>query len=319
VPGPGDVIPYPPYPAAGAAAQGALQYALETTQQLLKELYWGAEGANAPALPDGGVGLLARIRQLLEVNQQIASLLPAALADGGRLKVEDQHTGLATQATLLTVASRLLDVFNRLGDINADGATVAINADEINLNTDQVEAFLQAIRDRLPAVLGPQTSAASLAVVLAAEQQALVQAMATALGTPADLEATGDGTLTGILKRIRTLLSGLSASPVVKRTADASANGDNNLWIPQSGKRIRLYYFGYSAGAGVDGVLARLKLEGYHAGAAIDTQRLVAAGQPFARNILAGTRYIDGGIDGKLIVNLDAAKLVHANFELEEV
>lgn len=111
----------------------------------------------------------------------------------------------------------------------------------------------------------------------------------------------------------------VTSESVVKRTAVASSAGDNTIYTPTSGKKIRLYFFGYSAGADVAGVLAGLKLGGYNGGAVFDKQYLIAPGQPYARNIQGGKLYVEGGVDGVLSVNLDAAQTVYCNFELEEI
>lgn len=107
-------------------------------------------------------------------------------------------------------------------------------------------------------------------------------------------------------------------SPVsVKGTAECNALGDNVVFPCPVGKRVRLYFFGYSAGAGVSGVLVNLKLQG----TSIDSQYLVAPGQPYARNIQAGQdkNYVDG-LDGEdLVVELSAGQLVYVNYELELV
>lgn len=110
-----------------------------------------------------------------------------------------------------------------------------------------------------------------------------------------------------------------SSESLVKRTVTVSSAGDTTLYTPASGKKVRLLFFSYSAGANVSGVLAGLKLDGYNGGAAIDQQYLIAPGQPYARNIQAGWRHIEGSIDGLLRVNLGAAQTVYVNVELEEV
>lgn len=107
---------------------------------------------------------------------------------------------------------------------------------------------------------------------------------------------------------------------LVKDTFTATgATLDQAVHTPESGKAIRLYFFGYSCGAGVDGVLAQLKLGGYNDGNPFDAQYLVAAGQPYARNIQGGKRFIQGGADGALSIVRSADQLVHVNYELEEV
>lgn len=194
MPSPGDVVPYPPYPAAGAGAQGALQYNLESTQ-LRIEAQLGAEGTAPPALPTAGAGALARLRQILEVLQASTPLTAGQLTAEGLSKEATQGmihgllnaalnvalTTRASEVSLLTAITKLTDIYNRLGDINANGATIAIDTDAINLNTDQVESFLQQIRDRLPVAVGQQLSDASLAVVLSTAQEAILASVVSEL------------------------------------------------------------------------------------------------------------------------------------------
>lgn len=106
---------------------------------------------------------------------------------------------------------------------------------------------------------------------------------------------------------------------LTKGTIVASASGDTVVYTPAAGKSIRLYFFGYSADAGVTGVLVGLKLAGYAAGAVFDAQYLITSGQAYARNIQGGKRYIQGSVNGALTVNLGAAQTVHVNYELDEV
>lgn len=108
-----------------------------------------------------------------------------------------------------------------------------------------------------------------------------------------------------------------AAESVVKATATASSNGNNTIHTPSAGTRIRLYFFGYSAGANVTGVLAELRFAA--AGTIFDRQYLSSAGQPYARNVFAGKHYVEGGLNEALIVTLDAAQTVYVNVELEEV
>lgn len=106
-------------------------------------------------------------------------------------------------------------------------------------------------------------------------------------------------------------------STFIKKTVTATSTGDNAIHTPASGKKIRLYFFGYSAGSNVEGILCSLKFN--TSGTVFDRQYLTAAGQPYARNIQAGKRYIDGAIDKPLVLSLDASQTVYCNVELEEI
>lgn len=110
-----------------------------------------------------------------------------------------------------------------------------------------------------------------------------------------------------------------AGTALVKRTVTVSSSGTSLVHSPAAGKRIRLYFFGYSAGVGTSGNLVQLKLAGYNGGAAFDAQYLSAPGQPYARNIKAGAGYIEGEVDGDLEVALSANQTVYVNYEIEEI
>jgi len=111
----------------------------------------------------------------------------------------------------------------------------------------------------------------------------------------------------------------VTSQPVTRGTVTVSASGDTVVYTPAAGKAIRLYFFGYSAGASVSGITVQLKLAGYNSGNPIDTQYLIAAGQAFSRNMEGGDRYIQGAVNGSLTVNLSGAQAIYFNYELDEV
>lgn len=100
-------------------------------------------------------------------------------------------------------------------------------------------------------------------------------------------------------------------------TTTASSSGNNTVYTPASGKKVRLYSFGYSAGANVTGCLAGLRFG--PAGTIFNNQYLITAGQAWNRNFQGGKRYIEGAVDESLIVNLGAAQTVYINYEAEDV
>lgn len=108
-----------------------------------------------------------------------------------------------------------------------------------------------------------------------------------------------------------------SVQTLTKKTVTASSSGTNTIHTPAAGKKVRLYYLGYSAGATVTGVLVGMRFTA--GGTDFDNQYLVTPGQPFGRNIQAGKRYIDGGTNEALVVNLSAAQTVYVNIEIEEI
>lgn len=106
---------------------------------------------------------------------------------------------------------------------------------------------------------------------------------------------------------------------VIKATILANTVGDTTVYTPSAGKAVRLLFFGFSAGAGVTGNLAQIKLAGYNGGAVVDSQYLVASGQAYSRNLQGGKRYVQGSANGLLAVTLSAAQNVYVNYELEEI
>lgn len=103
----------------------------------------------------------------------------------------------------------------------------------------------------------------------------------------------------------------------VKGSTLCNSIGDNVVYFCPQGHKLRLFFFGYSAGLNVTGVLIGLILQNI----VIDNQYLVTPGQPYARNIQAGTEknYVDGEFDEDLVVNLSAAQGVYVNYELEVI
>ncbi len=124
------------------------------------------------------------------------------------------------------------------------------------------------------------------------------------------------GILSGTLDVSGAVESSVAQADLPKMTATCGSAGDNTVHTPAAGKKIRLLFFGYSAGANVAGVLVGLR---FGAGTVFDRQYLIAPGQPYARNVKAGDGYVEGGVDEPLVVNLDAAQTVYVNIEYEEV
>jgi hypothetical protein len=171
MPAPGTPVPYPPLPQVGGS-QG--QYSLESTQLRIE------------AKLGEGLLLQNQIQQPL-TEQQLATAglnREATQAIISAAVVASLNVALSTRATetsLLQAIVRLGDIYNRLGEINTSGSSIAIDADELNLNTDQLEGFLEQIRDRLPVDLGQRLSAASLAVVLSTQQEAILASVVAEL------------------------------------------------------------------------------------------------------------------------------------------
>lgn len=138
-------------------------------------------------------------------------------------------------------------------------------------------------------------------------------------GTGTFVVGDGGGSLTvdGTVAATQSGTWTVSSETFTKKSVTASSSGNNTIHTPAAGKKIRLYFFGYSAGSDVTGVLCALKFG--TAGTVFDRQYLSAAGQPYARNIQAGKRYVDGAVDEVLVLNLSAAQTIYTNVELEEI
>lgn len=106
-------------------------------------------------------------------------------------------------------------------------------------------------------------------------------------------------------------VSTLPVDTLTKASVLANTSGDTTLVNP-GGQSVRLYFFGYSASSSNGSpVLAALR---FGSNAAFDNQYL-SPSQPYARNIGAGRKYIQGAAGEALIVNLSAAQTVYCNIE----
>lgn len=111
---------------------------------------------------------------------------------------------------------------------------------------------------------------------------------------------------------VNTTITSLPVDTFTKSSSIATTSGDLTLVAPPGGQRVRLFFFGYSASpANGASVLVALR---FGANTALDNQYL-SPSQPYARNIGAGRRYIEGGVNEALIVNLSAAQTVYCNIE----
>lgn len=135
MPSPGDVVPYPPYPAAGAAAEGGLQYSLEATQVLVK------------AVLDS---ILARLPSALAADQSLKVTLQNSIvaAISGNVAVTNMipavETGLAKEATQLLVrgdTARLDIALSALRDALKGGKTLGDIWTSLQLQKELAESI----------------------------------------------------------------------------------------------------------------------------------------------------------------------------------
>jgi len=144
VPNPGDVVPYPPYPAAGAAAQGGLQYSLEATQLLVKAVLESVVARLPPALAADQslkVTLQNSIVAAISGNVAVTNMIPAV------------ETGLAKEATLgqIKVLAEAIATEATLGQLKVVAESIAKEATQglIKAKTDNLDISLSALRDAL--------------------------------------------------------------------------------------------------------------------------------------------------------------------------
>ena len=112
------------------------------------------------ALEETQAAILLELAQKLEAGQAIA-LTPETLAALETVTAsitnlpetyplpELQLGTLATQATLAQVLTRLGDIFNAVDGLEVTAGNIEFNASNLNLQTDEVEALLRQVRDRL--------------------------------------------------------------------------------------------------------------------------------------------------------------------------
>ena len=136
-----------------------------------------------------------------------------------------------------------------------------------------------------------------------------------AIGTPTEVEASGDGTLIAIFKRIRTLLASVpvtGAGTLTVASGQVSGLGNNTLITPTSGKALRVSYASYNPTLALEAAF-----------------RFGAAGSLWLRNNLVANsvvskdfgdlRWIQGAVDEVLILNLSAALATNWNVFYVEV
>lgn len=101
------------------------------------------------------------------------------------------------------------------------------------------------------------------------------------------------------------------------KAGTAFSSGDTTIHTPAAGKAIRLHYISINAdGANSTDCTTILK---FAAGGSSIYKLCLKAGAMWARNIGAGRRYIQGGINEALIINLSAAQNIHYSIEYEEI
>ncbi len=100
------------------------------------------------------------------------------------------------------------------------------------------------------------------------------------------------------------------------KAVTASTSGDTTIHTPTASNRVKLGYICLSAdGANSADVTVIVK---FTAGGSTLYKISLKAGAIWARNIGAGQRYLDGGVNNALIVNLSTAQTVNISIEYTE-
>jgi hypothetical protein len=161
---------------------------------------------------------------------------------------------------------------------------------------------------------GQKTMAGSTPVVLPSDQSAVpvnptAETAGVGVGAAADAEASGNGSVIGILKRLRTLLGGLlltdlrRGQTILFAAIDVAASGDNTIVAADATRKIKVLAYNYVC----DGTVAvRWKsgagtnLSGAKAFVA-NTGLCSAVGTP------AGGHLLETAVNQALVLNLSAA------------
>lgn len=108
----------------------------------------------------------------------------------------------------------------------------------------------------------------------------------------------------------------IPALAISKKSVELTLLGDTTIHTPATGKRIRLFSFGYSASGTLDTGNVKTRWR-FGVGSYKDTQFLTG-NQGYAKSPGNGKFYYEGGIDESLIVNLGIAANVAVNIDYDE-
>lgn len=129
--------------------------------------------------------------------------------------------------------------------------------------------------------------------------------------------AVGSGVVTaGTLRTTLATDVGLPTDTTSAQGSTHSASGDNTVLTPGVGNRIRLNYISLSADGGNSADVTVIVK--FASGGGTNYKVSLKAGSIWARNVGAGRRYLDGGTNNALIINLSAAQTVHCSIEYDE-
>lgn len=110
--------------------------------------------------------------------------------------------------------------------------------------------------------------------------------------------------------------SGIGSSVTTATGVTVSTVGDNTIYTPTAGFRIRVYYISMSADSGNGAAVTAIVKFGA-SGATLYKVSLTPKAI-WARNVGAGRNWIEGLVNEAVIVNLSAGQQVHVSIEYDE-
>lgn len=108
----------------------------------------------------------------------------------------------------------------------------------------------------------------------------------------------------------------MATSAVSSKALSVSVSGNNTIYTPEAGHRIKLSYLALSAdGANSADVTVTVRFGSSPANYIFSLK----AGSILARNIGAGNRHLQGGTDEPVVVSLSTNQTVHVSIEFDEM
>jgi BMFP domain-containing protein YqiC len=260
---------------------------------------------------------LSREETQLVVLARLDSALTALAARGTEATQLNVLAGLATQL------AKLDQIYNAVDGLEVQAGNISISADELKLNTDTVELLLGHIRDRLPSVIGQLARAASLAVALPVEQEAILSGLVTATQFQARMDV-----LLSTRASEATLLTRASEATLASRASEGtqarrlgggkkalafslSLSSTPYVYAPAAGKRIQLFWVTASPDP-AGGVFPRITV-------VLPTDTEPARQVYRVRGALGHWEFFEGAVDAPLTVSISSNATVDGTAHILEV
>lgn len=291
----------------------------------------------APDDPDSPVGRSLSVldggthRLLAERATELTALaikaavdaVTAALAAGIEVTVdgvatEATLTQKANEVTLQLVLDKLVDIFAAVDGLEVTAGNIEINADTLNLQTDEVEDLLRSVRDRLPAALDPDGGVKvhlQNAVDMTDRAGRLLGVVSVTGGVDV---SDRPGRLLGHVDvdslplppdaATETTLANRNWRDLPTLIATVTDAGENLVHTPAAGKRVRLWWVSLQNTRDVEPVVT------LHLGDPGPGRR-----SPYHALGIAHWQRVDGPVDGPVYVELSVAATVPITIHYEEV